>query len=50
MIILAYLSLRQMEWLEPTVVMGLCFREGALASEVGPGTEQKGNMRSAWCL
>lgn len=40
-IILAHLSLRQTEWLEPTVVMGLCFCEGALAREVGSGTERE---------
>lgn len=39
-----------MEWLEPTVVMGLYFCEGVLAREAGSGTEQKENMRSVWCL
>lgn len=50
MIILAHMSLTQMEWLEPTAVIGLCFYEGALAREVVSGTEQKGSMRSVWCL
>lgn len=47
-IILAHLSLTQMEWLEPTVVMDLCFFESA--REAGSGTELKGNRRSVWCL
>lgn len=38
---LAHLSLTQMEWLEPTVVMGLCFCEGTLARETGSGTERE---------
>lgn len=50
MIILSHLTLTQMGWLEPTVVIGLCFCEGALVREVGSGTELKRNMRSVSCL